>query len=137
MDIFARPIKYIEGQYLLINYVFVAKAGQKFEFGIFLKKRFAPNLKIKISLLMNAMCRQRRTCIPVKINILGFTTFKTNLAIKLVHNDEHPIVHEGSEWALKVHQPMASVNNLVKRTLNKLQLTQDYDFLMKSESYQN
>ena len=135
MDIFARPIKYIEGQYLLINYVFEAKTGQKFEFSIFLKKRFAPNLKIKTSLLMNAMCRQ--LCIPAKINILGFTTFKTNLAIKLVHNDEHSIVHEGSEWALKVHQPMASVNNLVKRTLNKLQLTQDYDFLMKSESYQN
>ena len=45
MDIFARPIKYIEGQYLLINYVFVAKAGQKFEFGIFLKKRFGIFLK--------------------------------------------------------------------------------------------
>ena len=86
---------------------------------------------------MNAVCRQRRTCIPIKISNIGFKNFRANSATKLVHSDKHPIVNEGSEWASKIHEPTASISNLVKMTVNKLQKTQEYDFLIKSGSYEN
>ena len=135
-DVFARITKFIEGQYLLINYVFVGITGQKFDFGVLLRKKVAPSLRIKIKFLTNALCRQRRACIPVDVNILEFKNFKTNLAIKLVHEDEHPIINEASEWALRIHKPNPAINFLVKRTLNKLDIPPEYDFLMKLEHYQ-
>ena len=119
-----------ENQFLLLNYIFVSR-NNKMEFLILLKNRKTPNYRIKVKFLKNAILRQRRGFVPSKINIMGLTSFEAPIAVKVVHPQEHPKVAEGSEWALRLHRPNNTLDLLISRTLNKLNKSINFEYMMQ------